>query len=161
MALDADQFRSALRCWASGVTVVTSRSGDQIHGMTVSAFSSVSADPPLVLVCANRSSLTHGIIAGGQVFAVNILASDQQELSNHFASSKTESSRFEGVAWHSGKTGAPVLDHALASLECTLRSAYVEGSHSIFVGQVENVSIRPNAEPLVYYSGAYRGLHGA
>src|SRR5512139_2637438 len=132
MALDADQFKSALRCWASGVTVVTSKSGEHIHGMTVSAFSSVSADPPLVLVCANRSSLTHDIITGGQVFAVNILAADQQELSGHFASSKTEASRFEGVAWHAGQTGAPVIDHAPATLECTLRSAYVEGSHSIF-----------------------------
>ncbi len=99
MAIDQEAFKEALRGWASGVTVVTARSGDKMHGMTVSAFSSVSADPPLVLVCANRTSTTHGIIEEGGVFAVNILASHQQEVSNIFASSQHEDTRLQRVKW--------------------------------------------------------------
>ena len=158
MPVDQDAFREALRGWASGVTVVTSRSGDKVHGMTVSAFSSVSADPPLVLVCANRSSKTHEIIEEGGVFAVNILASHQAEVSSLFASSKHEDSRLERVAWVEGSTGAPLISEALASLECTVTSSHREGSHTIYVGRVESVTVS-DAEPLVYYNGGYRSLH--
>ena len=157
MPIDPDAFKKALRGWASGVTVVTSRAGDKVHGMTVSAFSSVSADPPLVLVCANRASTTHGIIEEGGVFAVNILAAHQQEVSNVFASSKHEDSRLERVGWTEGATGAPIIDEALASLECRVRSAHHEGSHTIYIGQVESVRAS-DADPLLYYKGGYRSL---
>ncbi len=157
MPIDADAFKKALRGWASGVTVVTSRAGDKVHGMTVSAFSSVSADPPLVLVCANRASTTHDIIEEGGVFAVNILAEHQQEVSNLFASSKHEDSRLERVGWTEGETGAPLIDEALASLECRVRSAHHEGSHTIYIGQVESIHAS-DANPLLYYKGAYRSL---
>jgi flavin reductase len=126
--------------------------------MTVSAFSSVSADPPLVLVCANRSSTTHSIIEESGVFAVNILASHQQEVSNVFASSIYEDSRLQRVSWTEGQTGAPLIDEALASLECRVASAHREGSHTIYVGQVEAVHTT-DSEPLLYYQGGYRGLH--
>ena len=159
MPIDPNAFREILRGWASGVTVVTSRSGNRMHGMTVSAFSSVSADPPLVLVCANRSSITHGIIEEGGVFAVNILASHQQDVSNLFASSELEDSRLERVSWTPGTTGAPLIDEALASLECRVASAHREGSHTIYVGQVEEIH-GTDAEPLPYYQGRYRSLHG-
>lgn len=158
MPIDQDAFKEALRRWASGVTVVTSRSGKRMHGMTVSAFSSVSADPPLVLVCANQSSITHGIIEEGGVFVVNILASHQQEISNVFASSELEDSRLERVSWTAGSTGAPLIDGALASLECRVASAHREGSHTIYVGRVEAVH-GTDAEPLVYFRGGYRSLH--
>ena len=157
MPIDPDAFKKALRGWASGVTVVTSRSGEKVHGMTVSAFSSVSADPPLVLVCANRGSTTHGIIEEGGVFAVNILAEHQQDVSNVFASSKYEDSRLERVGWTEGATGAPIIDEALASLECRVRSAHHEGSHTIYIGQVESVHAS-DADPLLYYKGGYRSL---
>jgi flavin reductase len=157
MPIDQEAFKDALRGWTSGVTVVTSRSGDKIHGMTVSAFSSVSADPPLVLVCANRSSTTHGIIEEGGLFTVNILASHQQEVSNVFASSKNEDSRLQRVSWTEGETGAPLIDQALASLECKVASAHQEGSHTIYIGRVEAVHTT-DAEPLVYYQGGYRSL---
>lgn len=158
MAIDQERFREALRNWASGVTVVTTRAGNKMHGMTVSAFSSVSADPPLVLVCANKSSTTHGVIEEGGVFTVNILAAHQAEVSNIFASSKNEDSRLEAVAWSAGETGAPLIDGALVCLECTVTSAHQEGSHTIYVGQVEAVHTT-DAEPLVYHRGAYRALH--
>ena len=148
MPIDPDAFKKALRGWASGVTVVTSRAGDKVHGMTVSAFSSVSADPPLVLICANRASTTHGIIEEGGVFAVNILAEHQQEVSNVFASSKYEDSRLERVGWTEGATGAPIIDEALASLECRVRSAHHEGSHTIYIGHVESVHAS-DADPLL------------
>lgn len=157
MPIDQDAFKEALRGWASGVTVVTARAGDKIHGMTVSAFSSVSADPPLVLVCANRGSTTHGIIEEGGVFAVNILAEHQQEVSNLFASSKFEDSRLDRVSWTEGETGAPLIEGALASLECRVANAHHEGSHTIYVGQVEAVRTS-DATPLLYYKGGYRSL---
>jgi len=157
MPIDQDAFKEALRGWASGVTVVTSRAGDKVHGMTVSAFSSVSADPPLVLVCANRGSKTHGVIEEGGVFAVNILAEHQQDVSNVFASSKHEDSRLERVRWREGETGAPLIDEALASLECEVWSAHHEGSHTIYIGRVEAVHTT-DAAPLLYYKGGYRSL---
>ena len=129
MPVAAEEFRAALRQWASGVTVVTSRVGDVVHGMTVSSFASVSLDPPLVLVCANRGSRTNDVIARGGKFTVNILASDQQDVSNTFASSKTEGSRFDSVPWHDGATGVPVIEGALANLECTVVGSHQEGSH--------------------------------
>ncbi len=158
MPIDQEAFREALRGWASGVTVVTSRSGDKAHGMTVSAFSSVSAEPPLILVCANQASTTHGIIEEGGVFAVNILAAHQRDVSNVFASSQHEDSRLERVSWTEGQTGAPLIAEALASLECSVASAHREGSHTIYVGRVEAVHTN-DAEPLIYYKGGYRALH--
>lgn len=157
MSVDQDAFKQCLRRWASGVTVVTSQAGGEIHGMTVSAFSSVSADPPLVLVCANRSSRTNGVIEAGGIFAVNVLARDQEALSGRFASSKTEGSRFDGVDFRIGAHGAPVLEGALVSLECKVKSAHVEGSHTIYVGEVLEV-VYTDKEPLVYYAGAYRQI---
>jgi len=158
MPIDPDAFKKALRSWASGVTVVTSRSGDKMHGMTVSAFSSVSADPPLVLVCANRSSTTHGIIEEGGVFAVNILSAHQQDVSDIFGSSKYEDSRLSRVSWTEGATGAPLIDEAVACLECRVASAHHEGSHTIYIGQVE-AAHTTEAEPLLYHRGGYRSLH--
>ena len=157
MPIDEETFKNALRGWATGVTVVTSRSGERLHGMTVSAFSSVSADPPLVLVCANRTSTTHSIIEEGGVFAVNILADHQQEVSDVFASAEFEDSRLQRVEWSEGKTGAPLIDEALASLECEVSSAHHEGSHTIYIGRVEAVRTR-DAAPLVYYKGSYHAL---
>ena len=158
MPINEERFRDVLRNWASGVTVVTTRAGDKIHGMTVSAFSSVSAYPPLVLVCANQSSTTHGVIEQGGVFTVNILAAHQADISNVFASPENEDTRLQSVSWSVGETGAPLIDEALACLECTVTSAHQEGSHTIYVGQVEAVHTS-NAEPLIYYQGSYRALH--
>lgn len=157
MPITADDFKKALRHWVSGVTVVTSKEGDRVHGMTVSAFSSVSLDPPLVLVCANQSSTTHSVIEAGGVFTVNILSSDQDEVSNVFASPKHEHCRFDHVEWEEGETGAPVIKGAVVNLECSVVSAHREGSHTIYIGQVESVHHR-DAKPLLYYQGGYRTL---
>lgn len=157
MPIDEEAFKKALRGWASGVTIVTSRTGDEVHGMTVSAFSSVSMDPPLVLVCANQASITHRVIEAGGVFAVNILASHQEDVSNLFASPEHEDSRLERVVWTEGETGAPLIDGALVSLECRVTNAHREGSHTIYVGEVEAAHLT-DAKPLLYYQGGYRAL---
>ena len=157
MTVDAELFKQGLRRWASGVTVVTAKSGDEQHGMTVSAFSSVSADPPLVLVCANRGSRTHKIIADGGKFTVNVLASDQRDVSGIFASSKSEGTRFDQVAWRAGETGVPLIEGALANLECRVEESYHHGSHTIYIGYVEAAHVA-DKQPLVYYDGGYRDV---
>jgi flavin reductase (DIM6/NTAB) family NADH-FMN oxidoreductase RutF len=146
-----------MREWASGVTVVTSRFGDVIHGMTVSAFASVSLDPPLVLVCADKTSDTHGVIARGGVFAAHVLAEGQEALSNRFASEKDEDRRFQGIDWRTGATGAPILPGAAAVLDCRVAAAHDAGDHVIYVGRVEDVEIG-GGEPLLYHRGVYRKL---
>ncbi len=145
--------------WSSGVTVVTARDRDAIHGMTVSDFSGVSLSPPLVLVCADKTSVTHSVIAQGKCFAVNVLAAGQEELSNRFASKKDEHRRFEGVKLKAGVTGAPQLPDVLVSLDCALVATHDAGDHDIYVGQVEEIIVR-DLEPLVWYHGAYRALAG-
>lgn len=152
----ADGFKQAMRRWASGVTILTSRAGEEIHGMTVSAFSSVSADPPLVLVCANATSTTHAVIHAGGVFAVNVLAAGQDQLSTRFAFTDA-ASRFEGVPFRYGRTGAPLLEGCIAQLECRVRSAHLEGTHSIYIGDVLETWVS-DGEPLLYFDGAYRRL---
>jgi flavin reductase (DIM6/NTAB) family NADH-FMN oxidoreductase RutF len=155
----AEQFKDALREWASGVTIVTSRHGEQVHGMTVSSFASVSLDPPLVLVCADQDSNTHGVIAEGGVFAVHVLGRDQGALSNLFASKAEEERRFDGLAWEAGVTGAPILADAVAVLDCRVASAHDAGDHVIYVGTVEDVRVR-GGEPLLYHRGRYAGVTG-
>lgn len=157
MSFQAEQFKQVLRQWPSGVTIVTSRAGERIHGMTVSAFSSVSADPPLVSICANRRSATHGVIAGGGVFVVHILGVENQDLSTQFSSPKFENDRFEGLEHGVGVTGAPILSGVLGHLECEVAAAHDEGSHTIYLGRVVAGEAREGA-PLVYFDGAYRRL---
>ncbi len=158
MTFDSEKFKQVLGCWATGVTIVTTRHEGQIHGMTVSAFNEVSLDPPLVLICADKSSDTHGVIARGEVFAVNLLALGQHELSNRFARSKDEHLRFEGLEHEDGATGCPHIPGALATLDCRVIQALEAGDHVIYVGQVEAADARDH-EPLLYFRGRYGRFH--
>lgn len=157
MALDPDLFKGALRRWASGVTIITTCHDGEIGGMTVSAFSSVSLDPPLVLACADKASNTNPLIAKGGVFAANILAADQQELSNRFAKTGNEAVRFDGLDCKTGASGAPWIPGALAVLDCEVESAHEAGDHVIYVGRVLECALG-DAAPLLYYDARYRGL---
>ena len=157
MPVSADALKQVLSRWTTGVTIVTARAGDRIHGMTVSAFSEVSLEPPLVLVCADKTSNTHPLIAEGGVFAVNVLASDQVELSKRFASKKDEHRRFVGLELESGRTGAPLLAGTLAALDCTVVAAHDVGDHVIYVGRVEEARCS-DGEPLLYYARGYHRL---
>lgn len=154
MSVDPDRFKGALRRWASGVTIITAKSGAEIGGMTVSAFSSVSLDPPLVLVCADKGSNTNPLIADGGVFAANILANSQQELSNRFAKTGNEATRFEGLDCQSGPSGAPWIPGALATLDCKVVSVHDAGDHVIYVGEVLEVHLS-DQKPLLYFDARY------
>lgn len=157
MAVTGVEFRAALSRWASGVTIVTSAAGGRVHGMTVSAFSSVSLDPPLVLVCADKTSDTLGVIEKSGVFAANVLSAEQQALSNRFASKKDEHRRFEGLDWHPGVTGSPILPGVLAALDCRVVATHDAGDHLIYVGSVESVEVSAG-DPLLYFAGSYRAF---
>ncbi|MGE5603388.1 MAG: flavin reductase family protein, partial [Nitrososphaerales archaeon] len=142
------------------VTIVTIRSGQQVHGLTVSAFASVSPEPPLIMVCIDQRHHAHDLLQEeGATFAVNILRGDQQELSNRFAYVKDED-RFSAGHWTVAVTGAPVLADALAWLDCTVYSHHRAGTHTIYVGEVQAAAV-PHAEepPLVYWNRAYRALN--
>ncbi|HYP27159.1 MAG TPA: flavin reductase family protein [Blastocatellia bacterium] len=156
MAVDKEEFRRALGHFASGVTVVTSRvQDDKPHGITVSAFTSVSLVPPLILVCIDKRASLHDHLTEGSYFAVNILAEDQELISRRFASK--EEDRFEGIGFTYGVSGAPLLTGALATIECRLVHAYPGGDHSIFVGEVEATSVN-EGKPLAYFRGGYSQL---
>jgi flavin reductase (DIM6/NTAB) family NADH-FMN oxidoreductase RutF len=157
VSVTAEEFKAALRGWTSGVAIVTSRAGDEIHGMTVSAFSSVSMLPPLVLICADKSSNTNPLIVRGQVFAVNVLAADQQALSIRFASKHEEWRRFEGIDWSELATGAPILAGVASALDCRVVATHDAGDHLIHVGSVE-AATSGGGEPLLYFDAAYRTL---
>lgn len=156
-AVSTEELKRVLARWATGVTIVTSRAGDRVHGMTVTAFTEASIEPPLVLICADRSSSTHAAIAQGRVFAVNLLSDEQQALSQRFASQEEESRRFDGLEVETGKTGAPLISGALAALDCRVVAAHEAGDHVIYVGHVAEARYA-DREPLLYYAGAYRKL---
>jgi flavin reductase (DIM6/NTAB) family NADH-FMN oxidoreductase RutF len=153
MGVSKEEFRSALGRFASGVTVVTARgAGGEPVGITVSAFASVSLEPPLVLVCIDKRASLHGHLIEGIHFAVNILAEDQEMLSRRFASKDED--RFNGPAHRETAQGAPLIDGALATLECRVVHSYPGGDHTIIVGEVESTSIG-DGRPLAYYRGGY------
>lgn len=152
-----DQFRLALRRWPSGVTVLTFPAAEGPHGMTASAFCSVSVAPPQILVVVDRRWRSHDLIAAAGFFCVNILAQDQAEVSDIFAGRVQREDRFADLSVDVGPSGAPRLLEARAWLDCRLVAAHEAGDHSIFVGQVLDSGLGPDQEgPLVYHDGAYR-----
>jgi flavin reductase (DIM6/NTAB) family NADH-FMN oxidoreductase RutF len=157
MAIEVETFKRVLGSWASGVTIVTSRYGELQHGMTASAFASVSADPPQILICANRESNTHAVIECSRCFSVSILAAGQEELSNLFADKSREDVRFDGLVCATGATGCPRIPGALAHLDCRVAQAVPAGTHVIYVGLIEAASVH-DAVPLAFYRGRYQRL---
>ena len=158
MTVSVDDFKKALQLWASGVSVVTTSSEKfGAQGMTVTAFTSVSVNPPQVLVCINDSADTGAGIEESQSFAVNILNADQQDISNQFAGGTSQQQRFENTDWKAGITGAPILNNSLMSLDCKVVEKVLAGTHWIIIGEVQDCVCR-SGEPLLYYRGAYRQL---
>src|SRR5262245_26952541 len=138
MPVTQDEFRAALSRFPSGVTVVTTRDrSGYLHGITVSAFCSVSLDPPLVLICIEKTAASRPALQDSGAIVVNILSEDQRELSNHFASQLTD--KFTGIEYSMGNRGLPVLNDVAAILECRVESEYDGGDHTIFLGAVEAV----------------------
>ena len=154
---DGRALRTVVGRFATGITVLTSP-GDTPHGMTANSFSSVSLDPPLVLVCIAREALMHDTIRSNGAFAVSVLGAGQEEVARHFASRNRPAglAQFEAVDWAPGPwTGAPLLAGALAWLECELNQVYEGGDHSIFLGRVLGLGHSAGREALLFFGGAY------
>jgi flavin reductase (DIM6/NTAB) family NADH-FMN oxidoreductase RutF len=160
MPISPDEFRTALAKFASGVTIVTSKDANaKLHGITVSAFCSLSLDPPLILVCIENTAACHFAVGASGLFAVNVLNEEQIHLSNHFAQSIPD--KFDGIEFREGLDGVPLLENVLANLECRLVNSHENGDHTIFVGRVENTSLNGQGNPLLYFNGLYRALGDA
>lgn len=156
MPIDPSTFRAALARFASGVTVVTARDGDgRDVGMTVSAFASLSLEPPLVLLCIDHTASVAPVLAHCEIFAVNVLAEDQESLSRRFAEHEVD--RFDGVPFSRGALGPALLEGALAQLECRVHARHPGGDHTILVGAVEASRVA-DGNPLLYFRGSY-GRH--
>jgi flavin reductase (DIM6/NTAB) family NADH-FMN oxidoreductase RutF len=158
MAVSPDAFRSALRKFASGVTIVTVAAGDELHGMTASSFASVSLSPPLVLVSLDKTSRTLALVAETGRFAVNVLRSDQQVVSHAFSQPGVKP--FATIPYRTGANGAPVFDDAIAVLECSTYRVLEAGDHEVVLGEVTAAAV-PGGDPLVYYDGTYRSLESS
>ena len=157
MTIDPDSFRSVLGRFASGITVITAVDADgRDVGMTVSAFSSVSLQPPLVQACVDRTASMFDALQHAGRFGVNVLAAEQEALSRRFAAVES-SHRFEGVGYVRGESGVVLLEDALAHMECRVVSRFDAGDHMLFVGEVERATAR-DARPLLYYRGGYAQL---
>jgi flavin reductase (DIM6/NTAB) family NADH-FMN oxidoreductase RutF len=159
--MDSLTFRQLLGCFATGVTVITTNAGGLLHGMTASAVCSLSLEPPLLLVCVERSTHCHPQLHAAGHFGVNVLAAGQRDLSELFARSQPpERGSLRGARHHPGPHGVPVLDGALATIVCRLETSYPGGDHDIFVGEVLDGSFSEehDEEPLLYFRSRYRTL---
>lgn len=157
MAIEAESFRKVMSQFASGVTVVTTTFDGSNYGLTVSAFTSVSLTPPLVLVCIDKRIQPHDMIAKAGVFAVNILCADQVDLGMRFAGMVPGvTDRFEGLAYATSTTGSPILADTLGWVDCAVWRQYGGGDHSIFVGEVLQSSTSANVPPLLYHNREWR-----
>ena len=155
----ARRFRDTLGCFASGITVITTMSGDEPVGMTCQSFASVSLDPPLITFIPARSSRAWPAIQRSGRFCVNVLAADQEHVSGQMATKGID--KFAGIPWEpAAATGSPVIEGTLAHLDCTIHAVYEGGDHFIVVGKVEHLEAHPEdaavSEPLLYFKGRYR-----
>jgi flavin reductase (DIM6/NTAB) family NADH-FMN oxidoreductase RutF len=157
MSVTQADFRRAMGCFATGVTVITVDQEGEVHGMTANAFSSVSLDPLLVLVCVDHRARTHGHLHAKKRFGINVLAENQRAISEYYARSSESHQHAEQAGAHFDRTrhGTPVLHGALAYLECRLHSAQDAGDHTIFIAEVEDLVMR-EGDPLLYFRGNYR-----
>lgn len=157
MTISTDVFKAAMGQLASGVTVVTMRSGEQDHGFTATSFTSLSLDPMLVLVCVVNGQRGQAMIEQARHFAVNILSADQKPLGGRFAD-PTATDRFTGLDFTRATTGAPILPGNLAWVDCRLHSTMPGGDHTIFVGEVVAGEAPGTGDPLLYYNRSWGGF---
>jgi flavin reductase (DIM6/NTAB) family NADH-FMN oxidoreductase RutF len=154
--IDPARFRDALAQFATGVTIVATLDRDgEPRGFTANSFTSVSLDPPLVLVCVSRRVNSYPVLTQSGGFVVNILAQGQRDLSQRFASKEPD--KFASVAWTPSATGAPILDGALAWLECRPWRRVTAGDHVVLIGEVVDLGVNPG-EPLAFFGRAYGAL---
>jgi len=150
------QFRSVMRRLAGGVSIITAGRGDDITGMTVTSLTSLSADPPRLLVSLNRQASSFGLIERNRTFGVNILGSDQQEIAGRFSNSGLRGKqRFEGATWLAGSSGVPLLAKSVAAVECQVEEIIERYSHAIVVGRLLSMNLAHQPSGLVYWNGQY------
>ena len=154
----AQRLREALGSFVTGITVVTTRSGGEPHGLTANSFSSVSLEPPLVLFSLSRTADCFDAFEQSDAFAVNVLRSDQEDVSNRFATKDID--KWPGVGWRPGHGGCPLLDGAVATFECRVAARHEGGDHVIYVGEVVGFDHHPEAAPLAFFRGRYTGVAG-
>lgn len=156
MAVDKAEFRRALGHFASSVTVVTTKYDDgRLGGITVTAFSSVSLEPPLVEICIDKRARIHDHLQVGKAFAVNILSAEQEIVSRRFASHEVDP--FHEIGYHEGVTGVPLLGGAICVIECLITECLSGGDHTIVVGEVQSTRVE-EGKPLIYFRGGYAQL---
>src|SRR5487761_314798 len=154
MPIEKNELRRVMGHFATGVTVITSlRASGEMHGLTANAFSSVSLVPPLLLICVDKKAESYPCFEESKVFTVNILSAEQEALSRKFAVSG--GNKFEGVSYRVGANGVPILDGAVAYLECRLSGSMDAGDHTIYLGEIEQAETH-EAKPLLFFRGGYR-----
>ena len=157
MAFDKSELRRVMGHFATGVTIVTTHDGNgRCYGLTANAVCSVSLEPPLVLVCVDKNAESHPAFEMSQAFVVNVLTAEQEELSRRFAVSGGE--KFVGLACRNGGTGTPIIEGALAHVECRVVAAHDAGDHTIYIGRVESGDVG-NGDPLLFFRGKYHRVH--
>jgi len=159
MSVDPEMLHGTMRLWSSGVTVVTSKDGDECSGMTASSFTSIALEPPLILVCLSKGAHTSQQILASQQFAVSILGAHQELVSAQFAGYTKlleGTDRFYQIDTFTHKIGIPLLTNAIAWLECKVHNVHDGGTHHIFIGEVLAADHKDDpALPLVYHNRGY------
>jgi flavin reductase (DIM6/NTAB) family NADH-FMN oxidoreductase RutF len=161
MSFDPTLFRQVLGRFATGVTVVTVCQGDVKRGMTANAFTSVSLDPPLILVSVDKKADTHALMMEAEAFCVNILAEHRREWSDWWAGkAPKDQDQFADIPHATKITGSPVLDDCLGYIDCKVWARYDGGDHTLFVGEVQEATVNddPNLKPLLFFASKYRKL---
>jgi flavin reductase (DIM6/NTAB) family NADH-FMN oxidoreductase RutF len=159
MPIDRNELRRVMGHFATGVAVITTRSASgEFYGLTVNALSSLSLTPPLLLICIDKKSESYPCFDESKVFNVNILNTDQEDISRRFASNSISGpKKFEGTSYRIGANGVPILTGALAYLECRVTAAFDGGDHTIYVGEIEQADA-VEGEPLLFFRGGYRAI---
>jgi flavin reductase len=159
LPLDGASFRYTMGHFATGVTVMTTRAGERLHGMTVSAFASISLEPMLVMVSVERSTVMHKLVAQSGAFAINFLGKRSESTARFFADNvRLAAPEFREGGYRIGMTGSPILNEASGYLEARVHGTHEAGDHTIVVGNVLALEIVTEEEPLIYYRSGYRSL---
>jgi flavin reductase len=156
--VDVDQFKIGMRSLAGAVSIITTAQAGHRYGMTATAVCSATADPPTVLICVNKLATTNNAVTRSKVFCVNLLRAEDWELSTSFSGAQSGEGRFKSRDWTRLATGSPVLIDSLVSFDCRVVKHLVHGTHTIFLGQVEQVLLGKKGKPLLYSEGQYAKL---
>ncbi len=161
MSISGELLKVIMRNYPTGVTIVTTVYNNEYYGLTVNSFTSLSLDPPLVLIAIDKRLASHEAIDKSNVYAVNILPDDMRDLAVRFATAPREE-RFKGLRIRTARTGSPIIEGAIAYLDCKVVAKYPGGDHTIFIGEVVDAQVMSNKSPLIYYNrGGYYSIRQA